>query len=306
MTSLILHHYPMSPFSQKIRTMLGYANVPWLSVITREMPPRPLLERLTGGYRKIPVAQIGADIFCDTRTIAAEIARMAGRPELALENCSADAQAYVKKVDLKVFFACLMVSGTGTLLRKVRQSMSLPDIARFVWDRINIGRTASVRAVPPNKARAYVQAHLADVEQRLTQDFLFGAHPTHADFSTWHSLWFVRELAESPLVNTYPRTMAWMDRMKAFGEGQAQPLTAEQALAVARNATPRAIPPEFTTDPMVGKLVRIAPSDYGQIPAEGVLVGVTPSQWILAREEAELGTLHVHFPRDGFLVTAVQ
>lgn len=304
MTSLILHHYPMSPFSQKIRTMLGYANVQWLSVITREMPPRPLLERLTGGYRKIPVAQIGADIFCDTRTIAAEIARMAGRPELALENCSADAQAYVKKVDLQVFFACLTVSGTGTLLRKVRQSMSWPDIARFAWDRINIGRKAAVRTVPPNKARTYVQAHLADVEQRLTQDFLFGAHPTHADFSTWHSLWFVRELAESPLVNTYPRTMAWMDRMKAFGEGHSQPLTAEQALEVARNATPRAIPPEFTTDPMIGKLVRIAPSDYGQVPAEGVLVGVTPSQWILAREEAGLGTLHVHFPRDGFLVTA--
>ncbi|HCT39927.1 MAG TPA: glutathione S-transferase family protein [Moraxellaceae bacterium] len=304
MTSLILHHYPMSPFSQKIRTMLGYANVQWLSVITREMPPRPLLERLTGGYRKIPVAQIGADIFCDTRTIAAEIARMAGRPGLALENCSADAQAYVKKVDLQVFFACLTVSGTGTLLRKVRQSMSWPDIARFAWDRINIGRKAAVRAVPPHKARAYVQAHLADAEQRLTQDFLFGAHPTHADFSTWHSLWFVRELAESPLVNPYPRTMAWMDRMKAFGEGHAQPLTAEQALEIARNATPRAIPPEFMTDPMVGKLVRIAPSDYGQVPAEGVLVGVTPSQWILAREEAGLGTLHVHFPRDGFLVTA--
>ena len=304
MTSLILHHYPMSPFSQKIRTMLGYANVQWLSVITREMPPRPLLERLTGGYRKIPVAQIGADIFCDTRTIAAEIARITGRPELALENCSTDAQAYVKKVDLQVFFACLTVSGTGTLLRKVRQSMSLPDIARFAWDRINIGRKAAVRAVPPNKARAYVQAHLANVEQRLTQDFLFGTHPTHADFSTWHSLWFIRELAESPLVNTYPRTMAWMDRMKAFGEGHSQPLTAEQALEVARNATPRAIPPEFTTDPMIGKLVRIAPSDYGQVPAEGVLVGVTPSQWILAREEAELGTLHVHFPRDGFAVTA--
>lgn len=303
MTSLILHHYPMSPFSQKIRSMLGYANVHWLSVITREMPPRPLLEQLTGGYRKIPVAQVGADIFCDTRTIAAEIARMAGRPELALENCSSDAQAYVKKVDLKVFFACLTVSGTGTLLRKVRESMSLMDILRFAWDRINIGRTASVRAVPPRKARAYVQAHLADVEQRLEKDFLYGTQPTHADFSTWHSLWFVRELAESPLVNDYPRTMAWMDRMKAFGEGHPQPLSAEQALDIARNATPRAIPPEFTHDPMVGKAVTIAPSDYGQVPTEGILVGVTPSQWILARQDAELGTLHVHFPREGFVLT---
>ena len=74
MNSLILHHYTMSPFSQKIRSMLGYTGIQWQSVITREMPPRPLLETLTGGYRKIPMAQIGADIFVDTRTIAAEIA----------------------------------------------------------------------------------------------------------------------------------------------------------------------------------------------------------------------------------------
>ena len=43
MPTLILHHYPMSPFSEKIRAMLGYADVSWQSCITREMPPRPLL-----------------------------------------------------------------------------------------------------------------------------------------------------------------------------------------------------------------------------------------------------------------------
>lgn len=107
MTDLILHHYPMSPFSEKVRVMLGYTQQPWLSALTREMPPRPLLEQLAGGYRKIPVAQIGADIFCDSRTIAAEIAARSGKPELALENCSAEVQAYVAKVDLDVFFACI-------------------------------------------------------------------------------------------------------------------------------------------------------------------------------------------------------
>jgi len=86
MTDLILHHYPMSPFSQKTRSMLGYANLPWQSVITREMLPRPHLQTLAGGYRKIPVAQIGADIFCDSHSIASEIARLSDKPELALET----------------------------------------------------------------------------------------------------------------------------------------------------------------------------------------------------------------------------
>jgi glutathione S-transferase len=303
MDTLILHHYAMSPFSQKTRSMLGYAGLSWQSVITREMPPRPLLEMLTGGYRKIPVAQIGADIFCDSRTIATEIARLAGQPDIALENCADDVQAYANKTDLNVFFACLTVSGTGALWRKVRASLSLMDIARFAWDRINIGRTATAPAVPPHKAKAYVLKHLEKVENQLHADFLFGAQPNHADFSTYHSLWFLRDLAEWPLLSSFPRTLAWMNRMKAFGDGINTTLTAEQALDVARRATPRPIPAAHQTDPLIGTAVSIAPSDYGQVPTLGTLVGASPSQWILARHEEDIGSLHVHFPRQGFVLT---
>ena len=109
MNDLILHHYAMSPFSEKIRIMLGYAQVNWQSCITREMPPRPLLARLAGGYRKIPVAQMGADIFCDSKIIAAEIAQLSQKPLLAVENLDAEQQSYISKVDLEIFFASLFV-----------------------------------------------------------------------------------------------------------------------------------------------------------------------------------------------------
>lgn len=300
MTPLILHNYPMSPFSEKIRAMLGYTGLDWQSVTTREMPPRPMVAALAGGYRKIPVAQVGADIFCDTRTIAAEIAARAGKPALALENCSEDVRAYVGVVDLDLFFACLLAARTKKLNRKVRQSMSLLDIARFFWDRIRMGMTATVDRSVLRGARPRTLQHLADVEQRLQQDFLFGAEPNHADFSTYHSLWFVRDLAESSLVSGFPNVMAWMDRMQAFGHGRRSDITAEQALAAARAATPRAIAAEHRTDPLIGRKVSIAPADYGQVPTTGMLVGATPHQWILAREEAGLGTLHLHFPKQGF------
>lgn len=302
MADLILHHYPMSPFSEKIRAMLGYTGLTWQSCITREMPPRPLLARLAGGYRKIPVAQIGADIFCDTRTIAAEIAALSGRPELALENADAEQQAYVAKVDLELFFACLFVAGTPTLRRKVWRAMSALDIARFAWDRLNMGRKARVR-FDPRQAKALVREHLADVEQRLDQDFLFGSAPTHADFSTYHSLWFMHDLAESPLLDAYPRTLQWLDRMQAFGHGRSRELDAPQALEIAGRATPRAIPNEHRQDPLIGFQVRIAPADYGQEPTDGVLAGATDHTWILARHDPELGTLHVHFPKQGFSLT---
>jgi len=304
MSQLILHHYPTSPFSEKVRTMLGYTGLAWDSALTREMPPRPVLEQLAGGYRKIPVVQIGADVFCDTHAIASEIARLSGQPQLAVENCSAEVQSYIDDVDLNVFFACLMASGTKTLGRKMWQSMGFVDMTRFIWDRIDIGRKASARMVKFSEAKARTLEHLAKTEARLEQqDFLFGEQPNHADFSAYHSLWFVRELAESPLMDEFERVKAWMDRIKAFGHGKQSEISAEQALETARDNTPRVVDDAFCGDPLHGKNVQIAPSDYGQIPTAGQLVGSTPTRWILARTSQETGTLHVHFPKSGFELT---
>ena len=301
MTTLILHHYPMSPFSEKIRAMLGYADLSWQSCMTREMPPRPLLARLAGGYRKIPVAQIGADIFCDSRIIAAEIAQLSNKPLLNLENLDADQQAYIAKVDLDLFFACLFVSGTMKLNLKFLKAMSLMDVGRFVFDRINVGRKARVKAVSPLKAKEVVMTHLADLEQRLTQDFLFGQTPTHADFSTYHTLWFIHELAESPLLRGHPKLLSWLAKMKGFGHGTSQQITEAQALQAAR-AEPRIIANEYRQDALIGQTVSIAPADYGCEPTTGILVGVMPNRWIIARQDAELGTLHSHFPRQGYFL----
>ncbi len=44
--------------------------------------PKPDLMPLTGGYRKTPVLQIGADIYCDTRLIARELERRFPSPTL--------------------------------------------------------------------------------------------------------------------------------------------------------------------------------------------------------------------------------
>lgn len=300
MNDLILHHYAMSPFSQKMRSMLGYAALPWQSVIVRESPPRPHLAVLAGGYRKVPLAQDGADVFCDSRIIAEEIAARAGNPGLALAACSAEAQAYVAKVDLDIFFACVLAAGNRTLRRKAWESMSAADLLRFAWDRINLGRTATTRIVSLREARPVVLAHAARVEGMLTQDFLFGPMPNHADFASYHGLWMIRDLAESRLLKGFPRLNAWMDRMRAFGNGRPADLAIDAALALARKATPRAIAAEFRNDPLLGRTVSIAPSDYGQVPSTGVLAGATPTRWILARENEQVGTVHVHFPREGY------
>ncbi len=300
MPELILHHYALSPFSQKIRSMLGYAELTWQSALTREMPPRPHLARLVGGYRKIPVAQLGADVFCDSRTIAAEIAVLADSPALALENLDAGAAAWATRADGELFFPCVLAGGTRALQRKVRAQMSWLDIGRFMLDRLAMGRKAAVSMPGRAEARSLVRQHLVTVEAQLQSDFLFGAKPNHADFSTYHGLWFLHDLGESPMLEDFPTTLAWMARMRAFGDGVSEVISVQDALVVAAKAEPRPVPAQLRRGKDVGKSVRIAPQDYGQAPTEGVLVGSTSQRWILAREQPGLGTVHVHFPRQGY------
>ncbi|MEI6459953.1 MAG: glutathione S-transferase N-terminal domain-containing protein, partial [Pseudomonadota bacterium] len=82
MSDLILHHFDLSPFAEKVRLMLGLKQLSWRSVEIPMVMPKPDLVALTGGYRKTPVLQIGADVYCDTRLIARELERRYPSPSL--------------------------------------------------------------------------------------------------------------------------------------------------------------------------------------------------------------------------------
>ncbi|MCH8497301.1 MAG: glutathione S-transferase family protein [Marinobacter sp.] len=300
-----LFHYPLSPFSEKMRAMLGYAELPWQSVAVREMPPRPVLAALAGGYRKVPVAQLGADVFCDTHLIASEVAALSGKPLLAVEQCSPEVQAFIRDTDMAVFLTCLMAGSGGGLLMKLVKSTSVLDTLKFLADRIAMGRKARVKAPSPRSARASLTKHLQGLEARLVgQPFLFGTEPCHGDFSAYHSLWFVVDLAEKPLLVDFPGVRAWYQRMHSFSQADVTPLSASQALANASEAQPRPLPANANDNLLLGQEVSLAPVDYGRDPVYGVLVAETADRWIVARQDAQVGTVHLHFPRHGFRVRA--
>jgi glutathione S-transferase len=300
--SVILHHYEYSPFSEKVRAMFGYTGLEWQSVIVREFPPRPGLDELTGGYRKIPVGQIGADLFCDTRTISAEIAQLAGKPELDLNNCSDDVKQFVRSTDLQVFLACVLSANGKNLAKKIRRERSLLHLARFLFDRINMGRKATVNAPRgPKQAKAMVRDHLDRLENMLQHDFLFGDQPNIADFSAYHGLWFIRDASESGMLASWPGVNEWMDRIRAFGHGFRTDIDMADALKQARDAEPRKISSGAAQQD--GREVSIAPSDYGQKAVTGVLVAESEHEWVLEREHKRCGTVHVHFPTQGFSLT---
>src|ERR1700749_3656158 len=79
---IIFHQYDISPFSEKVRVVFGIKGLSWNSVIQPVIMPKPELIPLTGGYRKIPVMQIGADVYCDTQVILAEIEARRRKPDV--------------------------------------------------------------------------------------------------------------------------------------------------------------------------------------------------------------------------------
>ncbi|MCL7943808.1 glutathione S-transferase family protein [Marinobacter sp. ATCH36] len=301
MQDLILFHYAMSPFSEKIRVMLGYADLSWQSVTVKEMPPRPVLSILAGGYRKVPIAQSGADVICDSRAIADEIVRLSGKKELGLAGQPQEVVDFVRSTDLEVFLACVIAASDGRMLKKLVRETSLFHALRFLKDRIAMGRKSRVKALRGPQAKEKVLSHISKMESMLGADFLFGNSPCIADFSAYHGLWFVCDLAEKPWLRDYPKVQAWMERMRAFGHGDFREITAEQALNVARDAMPRAIE-AAGDDPLVGKNVEVAPDDYGRDPVSGKLVYADNQSLVLGRSHKRVGQVHVHFPRQGFAV----
>ena len=82
MAEIILHHYDRSPFSEKVRAAFGIKGLSWRSVRIPDVMPKPDYTPLTGGYRRTPSMQIGADIYCDSAMILLELERRFPEPTL--------------------------------------------------------------------------------------------------------------------------------------------------------------------------------------------------------------------------------
>jgi glutathione S-transferase len=300
----ILHHYSMSPFSEKIRLMFGYTGLPWQSLPSPEMPPRPNVDPLSGGYRRIPIAQVGADIFCDSRLISAEIARHCEIDALDPFRASDRVRDLARRLEGDVFWAAVLSVSPGASIRQLVRNVGIWSTLRFIKDRAGVGRSARVQLPSAGQARETFAAHLKDLEQRLENDFLEGSSPSHQDFAAFHTLWFRQVVGGASPPADLQRVAGWYRRMSGFGHGSQVTTSRQDAFAAARDNAPRPVPASHTTDALVGSVVTVSPSDYALDAVRGTLVGSSSERWILARETGEFGLLHVHFPRAGFELCA--
>ncbi|WP_397454680.1 glutathione S-transferase family protein [Pseudomonas versuta] len=309
MSELILHHYAASPFAQKARLLLGFKGLAWHSVHIPPMMPKPDLTALSGGYRKTPVLQAGADIYCDTALIARRLEQEKSAPALFPLGQELVVSAFAAWADSVVFqHAVSLVFQPESAA--VRFAKMPPEMLKaFVADRAGLFSGGSATRIPAEQALLQWPVIMARLEQQLQHeqgDYLFG-EPSIADFAMAHSLWFLKATpVTAPLVDAYPAVCAWLQRVLDFGQGTPIEMTAEQALAVAKGAEPVALP-EFGSGFgfSKGQRVTVAATDYGVDPVEGELVYIGAEELVVRREDPRAGVVHVHFPRIGFRIEAV-
>ena len=161
----ILYHYPASPYAEKVRLLAGYLGVSWQSVEVPIQPPRDQLAILAGGYRRIPVMQCGADIFCDTAVICDEVI---SRSDRDLASCSEAASALATRAETDVFFAAIRQGSQLKTAIGLTMMLGFKGMLAFAKDRASFAQGHGPAAQTPDVAKSVFSSFLRDLDQVLS------------------------------------------------------------------------------------------------------------------------------------------
>ena len=305
---VILHHYPQSPVSEKVRVALGIKGLDWLSVQIPRVPPKPDLMPLTGGYRRTPVMQIGADVYCDSQCILRELERRFPEPSFYPGGAAGMVWGISRWSDGPLFDQAV-----GLVL-----GANLEDLpADFARDRSRLyfgpdADLAAIKADLPHRI-AQIRGQLGWIEQRLAggRRFILGDSPGLPDALAYHLVWFLRgRWDEGPaFLSQFPELEGWEQRVADLGHGRPVELDSGEALAIAKAAEPQTPEAADPLDPqglVPGQRVRVRPEvDGGDPEVEGPIRALDRETLSILHEAPEVGSVCIHFPRVGFRVTPV-
>lgn len=299
-SEILFHEYAVSPFSEKVRRIFGYKGTTYRSVEQPMWMPKPQLTPLTGGYRRIPVMQIGAEVYCDTAGIARKLEALQPEPTIFPGGNVAAADAVAAWADRQLFGACvpLVFGALAEMLppelledrRKMRPDLSIDKVRSGMPDARNQLRAACDRLDATLK----------------THDFVLGNAFSVADAAVYHCLWFARNDPESAaMLTSLSGLAAWMQRLEAMGNGNSSPMDASEALKIARDSDPATARLADRGDPNglePGTRVAICSDDLPSDTFEGDVLTSSAQEIVIQRQDPDLGKLAVHFPRAGYLI----
>jgi glutathione S-transferase len=302
MARFVLHHYPQSPFAEKARLMLGFKGLAYDSVTIPRVMPKPDLVALTGGYRKTPVLQAGADIFCDTALIARRIEREQPAPPLFPPGLEAAAATLAHFADHDLFQHSVALNFQPEALAARFAGVPEEHVRAFAADRGALFSGGTMRRMDVGVAGVQWDTLLRRIDAQLSaRSWLLGDSPSIADIAHYHPIWFLASSPPlAPLLAPFAAVRTWMDRVAAIGHGTPSPMSSGDALELARASEPE---PTRAMDDQ-GRSVTVAATDYGVEPVAGTLVWQDHEETVIARDDERAGRVHVHFPRIGFRVQA--
>lgn len=303
MPEIILHQYMNSPFAEKIRKIFAYKKVTWSSVEQPSIMPKPKLTPLTGGYRRIPVLQIGADVWCDTGIIVRKIDELFPEPSLYPPGLDAAARAFNMWADRRLFGATAPV-----IFEKLGATVGrefIEDRARMMKD----ANFAEIGMLAPD-ARNQLRAFLDILDRQLAvQPYLLGNSFSLADAACFHPVWFLRaEPTAFGFVKRCANLIRWFERIDALGIGSVKAMEPDEALTIGRESAPATLEAADPEDPnglKPGDQVTVTPDDYGFDPVGGSLVASDAYEIAIERYDQTLGRIVNHFPKVGFRIARI-
>jgi glutathione S-transferase len=300
---VILHHFPQSPFSEKVRLILALKNVTWTSVLISRIMPRPDLMPLTGGYRRTPVLQIGADVYCDTQCIARELERRYPQPTLFPSGYYGLAAATAMWTD-RPFFQNTVNLIFGSVADNVPKEF-IDDREKLRGAKFDVA--AMREAIPQMRDQFRANLQWIEAQLRNGHSWMCGDQPSLCDVNAYMNIWYVRTNLPDldKMLFEFPATRSWEARIRAIEHQPSKEISPAAALEIAAAATPRTTVLPDPCDPngrKPGDRVEVMPDDYGKIKVSGEIVSLSSQHLAIRRHDPRAGEVVVHFPRAGFLV----
>jgi glutathione S-transferase len=309
-SEVIFHAYSQSPVAEKIRVILGIKGLAWRKVEIPRLPPKPMLTALTGGYRRTPVMQVGADIYCDSQCIIRELERRFPSPTIMPTSDQGLMWCLSRWTDGALFDQTVrhILGAAGEQLDK-----------DFAADRgrLYLGEDWATALKQANADLPHlvsqVRAPLSWLNAQLSDGraFLLGPQPAAIDAQFYHLVWFLRGRWDGgpSFLSEFKELVRWEANIQDIGHGTSIDMDPQEAISRAKSVEPIAgfgVAPNEPLGIFVGQPVTVQPDvNGGEQPVRGTLRYADAETTVIERSAADVGTVCVHFPRSGYRINSL-
>jgi glutathione S-transferase len=304
---IILHNYPQSPVAKKVRVVFGIKNLAWSDVEIPRLPPKPMLTELTGGYRRTPVMQIGADIYCDSQCIMRELERRYPTPSLMPTADAGLMWCLSRWTDGELFTLSVKIV-LGSAGENLPEDFAQDRGRLYLGDQWAEGLKQANDQLPHLVSQ--IRAPFSWLNEQLSdgRKFLLGDTPSAIDAQLYHVVWILRgRWAGGPtMLSEFAKLEQWEKNIGALGHGMPSTLSAEDAISVALAAEPATTIGVADNDPQglaVGMKVTVHPDvNGGEQGVSGTIRKADENIIAIDRVSEKAGLVCVNFPRTGYRV----